>query len=83
MEDAFEILAHENEKTRTLYTKKIVGLGKKAGLAFHEDWKKSEVEAGPLPALFCEELQMKFKKVPCHWDCTWDLIFLSLRQTNS
>lgn len=52
VEEAFEIIAEENDKTRTLYTKKIVGLGKKAGLAFHEDWQKDDVEAGPLPALF-------------------------------
>lgn len=48
----FEIIAEMNEKTRTMYTKKIVGLGKEAGLAFHEDWQKDDVEAGPLPALF-------------------------------
>jgi len=52
VEDAFTIIAEENDKTRTLYTKKIVGLGKKAGLAFHEDWQKDDIEAGPLPALF-------------------------------
>jgi len=52
VEEAFEIVAEENDRTRAMYTKKIVGLGKKAGLAFHEDWQKDDVEAGPLPALF-------------------------------
>ena len=52
VEDAFRIIAEENEQTRTLYTSRIVGLGKQAGIEFHEDWKDEAVEAGPLPALF-------------------------------
>jgi len=62
VEDAFRIIAHENEKTRTLYTKKVVGLGKKAGINFHEDWEKSDVEAGPLPALFLRGTSNEIQK---------------------
>lgn len=62
VEDAFRIIAHENEKTRTLYTKKIVGLGKKAGIGFHEDWEKGDVEAGPLPALFLRGTSNEIQK---------------------
>ncbi len=62
VEDAFSIIAHENEKTRTLYTKKVVGLGKKAGIGFHEDWEKSDVEAGPLPALFLRGTSNEIQK---------------------
>ncbi|MEM6829094.1 MAG: DUF3365 domain-containing protein [Bacteroidota bacterium] len=52
IEEAFEIVAAENDVARTLYTKAIVGAGKKQGMKFHEDWEKDDVEAGPLPALF-------------------------------
>ena len=52
VEDAFRIVAEENEQTRTLYTSQVVGKGKAAGIEFHENWKDEEVEAGPLPALF-------------------------------
>ena len=50
--EAFKILAHENDLTRMLYTKSIVGPGKKNGLKFDEEWAKDDIEAGPLPALF-------------------------------
>lgn len=52
VEEAFEMVAAENDIARTLYTKAIVGAGKKKGLSFHEDWEKEDIEAGPLPALF-------------------------------
>lgn len=52
IEKVFKMLAHENHVARTLYTKSIVGPGKAEGLAFDEDWRKDDVEAGPLPALF-------------------------------
>ena len=48
----FRMLANENDVARTLYTKEIVGPGKKRGLAFREDWADPNVCAGPLPALF-------------------------------
>lgn len=41
-----------NDVARSTYTKRIVGGGKKAGLAFGEDWQEPGVEKGPLPALF-------------------------------
>ncbi|SFK64539.1 c-type heme family protein [Shimia haliotis] len=41
-----------NDAARSLYTQKIVGNGKLAGLAFGEDWQEPGVEKGPLPALF-------------------------------
>lgn len=50
--DAMSMLAMENDVTRTLYTKAIVGAGKARGLAFSEHWADPEVVAGPLPALF-------------------------------
>lgn len=50
--DIFEQLALENDATRTLYTKAIVGAGKKQGLSFDERWAEQGVHAGPLPALF-------------------------------
>lgn len=52
IEEAFKIVAHENDVARKLYTKGVVGPGKKAGIGFDEDWRKDDVEAGPLPALF-------------------------------
>ena len=50
--EALTLLAEENKVVRTLWTAEIVGKGKSAGLAFNEDWKEKDVEAGPLPALF-------------------------------
>jgi len=52
----FDIVAHENNVVRTLWTKKIVVAGKKFGLKFDEDWRNDMVEAGPLPALFLREV---------------------------
>lgn len=60
-EEAMALLAYENDVTRTLYTKAIVGAGKARGWTFSEDWADPDVVAGPLPALFlrsvAEELQ--------------------------
>ncbi len=50
--EALTMLAHENDVTRTLFTKGIVGKAKPQGLAFDEDWADEDVIAGPLPALF-------------------------------
>ncbi|HCW45216.1 MAG TPA: hypothetical protein DGU45_07865 [Planctomycetes bacterium] len=52
IEDVFRVIAKENDIVRTLYTKSIVGQGKKAGLKFDEDWENADIQAGPLPALF-------------------------------
>lgn len=52
IEEVFRLLAAENSAARNLYTAEIVGAGTKQGLAFHEDWRRLDVQAGPLPALF-------------------------------
>ena len=62
IEEAFEIVAAENDVARTLYTKAIVGAGKKKGLKFDEDWEKDHVEAGPLPALFLRGIAGDIRK---------------------
>lgn len=64
VEEVLEMVAHENDVTRTLYTKGIVGAGKKQGLKFDEDWQDDEVEAGPLPALFLRGVSADIRKSP-------------------
>ena len=64
IEKALEIVARENDIARKLYTKGIVGPGKKAGIKFHEDWRKDDVEAGPLPALFLRGVSSSIAKGP-------------------
>jgi len=61
-QEAMAMLAHENDVTRTLYTKAIVGAGKPQGLAFSEHWADPEVVAGPLPALFLRGVADELKK---------------------
>jgi hypothetical protein len=60
----FEIIAEENNKMRTQWTKQIVGMGKKVGLKFGEYWHKEDVEKGPLPALFLRETASHLEKSP-------------------
>jgi adenylate cyclase len=55
IERALAILNAQNEEVRALYAKEIVGEGKKQGLEFDERWLRSDVDAGPLPALFLRE----------------------------
>lgn len=66
-EVALSILNAENAAIRKLYTREIVDEGKKQGLKFREDWKKPEVQAGPLPALLLREtsnrLQMQMPEL--------------------
>ena len=62
VEKALAIVAKENDVARKLYTKGIVGPGKKQGLKFDEDWRKDEVEAGPLPALFLRGISSDIQK---------------------
>ncbi|WP_010523429.1 c-type heme family protein [Aquimarina agarivorans] len=62
VEEVLEMVASENDVTRTLYTKGIVGAGKKQGLKFDEDWQDDEVEAGPLPALFLRGISSDIRK---------------------
>ena len=53
-----------NAHARQIYTREIVGAGKKVGLKFGEDWKEIGVEKGPLPALFLRELSFELEKRP-------------------
>ncbi len=62
VEEVLEMVARENDVTRTLYTKAIVGKGKKQGMKFDEDWRKDDVEAGPLPALFLRGVATSIRK---------------------
>lgn len=62
VDEVLEMVANENDITRTLYTKAIVGEGKKQGMKFDEDWRKNEIEAGPLPALFLRGIATSIKK---------------------
>ncbi|MBQ4821069.1 DUF3365 domain-containing protein [Aquimarina sp. MMG016] len=62
--DILTLVAKENDITRTLYTKGIVGAGKKQGLKFDEDWQDDEIEAGPLPALFLRGISSDIRKSP-------------------
>lgn len=53
-----------NEVARTIYTKRIVGGGKAAGLKFGEDWQEPGVEQGPLPALFLRATSAHMETLP-------------------
>ena len=64
VEEVLTMIAEENDVTRTLYTKGIVGAGKKQGLKFDEDWQDEDVEAGPLPALFLRGISSDIRKSP-------------------
>ena len=64
VEEVLEMVSKENDITRTLYTKAIVGKGKTQGMKFDEDWRKDDVEAGPLPALFLRGVATSIKKSP-------------------
>lgn len=64
VEEVLEMVAKENDVTRTLYTKAIVGKGKAQGMKFDEDWRKDNVEAGPLPALFLRGVASSIRKSP-------------------
>lgn len=64
VDQVLEMVAKENDVTRTLYTKAIVGGGKKQGMKFDEDWRKDDVEAGPLPALFLRGVASSIRKSP-------------------
>jgi hypothetical protein len=55
IEKALAMLNAQNEEVRLYYAEQIVGAGKKQGLEFNESWKRDDVHAGPLPALFLRE----------------------------
>lgn len=52
---AFRLLERENDAVRALWTRRIVGAGKRQGLRFDKHWHDEGVDAGPLPALFLRE----------------------------
>lgn len=58
----FDTINAINVSARKIYTDKIVGEGKKAGLKFEETWHKDDVEAGPLPALYMRLIAEKLQK---------------------
>lgn len=51
----FRLLEQENDAVRALWTRSIVGAGKRQGLRFDKHWHDDNVDAGPLPALFLRE----------------------------
>ena len=64
IERVFAIAEAENDVVRGLWTKEIVGDGQKVGLAFAEDWRREDIDAGPLPALFLRETAASLEKNP-------------------
>ncbi len=64
VEQMFTLLQAENAAARLIWTKEIVGEGKKAGLKFDEHWRDADVEAGPLPALFLRETAKSMERSP-------------------
>jgi adenylate cyclase len=64
VEQMFSLLQAENAAVRAIWTKEIVGDGKKAGLKYDEHWRDVDLEAGPLPALFLRETAKSMGKSP-------------------
>lgn len=64
VEQLFTMLQAENAAVRAIWTKDIVGEGKKVGLKFDEHWRDADLEAGPLPALFLRETAKSLEKSP-------------------
>lgn len=64
VEQLFSLVQAENAAARLLWTKEIVGEGKKVGLKFDEHWRDADLEAGPLPALFLRETAKSLEKSP-------------------
>ena len=64
IETVLTLVAAENDVVRALWTREIVGAGQQVGLAFDEDWREDDVEAGPLPALFLREAAASLEKNP-------------------
>ncbi len=58
----FQLVAAENNVARALWTREIVGMGKKSGLKFDENWRDKDIQAGPLPALFLREAATSLEK---------------------
>lgn len=53
-----------NDAARRIYTSRIVGGGKEAGLEFGEDWAEPSVDKGPLPALFTRLVAGRMESKP-------------------
>ena len=53
-----------NASAREIYTSRIVGAGKAAGLGFGEDWAEPDVAKGPLPALFLRLVSAQMETKP-------------------
>jgi len=68
LDDAFALLANENDVARALWTREIVAAGEEVGLRFSEDWEDDGVDTGPLPALFLKETarQLSLRPVGLH-----------------
>lgn len=64
VEKMFNAANAVNAAARQIYTARIVGGGKAAGLAFGEDWAEPGVEKGPLPALFLRLVAARMETKP-------------------
>lgn len=64
VEKLFNAADAVNAAARQIYTARIVGGGKKAGLKFGEDWAEPGVEKGPLPALFLRAVAARMETKP-------------------
>lgn len=64
VEQMFTLVQAENAIARLIWTKEIVGEGKKVGLKFDEHWRDADMEAGPLPALFLRETAKSMERSP-------------------
>jgi len=68
--DAYLVTSGER-CARAIWTKEIVGEGKKAGLKFDEHWRDADLEAGPLPALFLRETAKSMERSPLRLSLFW------------
>jgi len=64
IQDILKIVNFQNNEVRALYTREIVGKGKKTGIKFDEHWKDNDMHAGPLPAQFLRETARSLEKNP-------------------
>ena len=64
IESVLSLCEAENDVIRAFWTKEIVGPGIKVGLKFSGDWRETDIEAGPLPALFLQATAENLAKTP-------------------
>jgi len=64
IELVLSLCEYENDIVRRLYTKEIVGAGKKVGLKFDENWTDKSIPAGLLPAQFLRATAVSIEKSP-------------------